>query len=65
MSEWISVKDKMPEPLEDVLVCHWDEITGGPEIDIEWADHEGSFVFEGCKGPVSHWMPLPAIPEDR
>lgn len=59
MSEWISVKDKMPEPWEDVLVAYRDIKT---VVDIDCVGHEGTFLFKS-KGTPTHWMPLPAPPK--
>lgn len=60
--EWISVKDKLPEDDEYVLVYHsWDDyITSGYfddhgwETDIPWAP----------EGKVTHWMYLPKAPKE-
>lgn len=62
--DWISVKDRLPEPLVDVLTLHVDEITGKPEIAIEWVDREGEWVYNHL-GSVTHWMPLPAPPKEE
>lgn len=61
--DWISVKDRLPDPLVDVLALHVDEITGGPEIAIEWVDHEKEWIYQH-PGPVTHWMPLPDPPKE-
>lgn len=68
MSEWISVKDRMPEEGEPVL------IRAGANMIV--AKHDGNdkawypagvtgrdvdVVF--CYHDVTHWMPLPGEPE--
>lgn len=56
--EWISVKDRRPEPSEDVIV-HYER--GRIAIGVMYYD--GEFCFEGLYGAVTHWMPIPAPPE--
>ena len=68
VQEWISVKDRLPENRDDVLVCRtwWNE-TRNPQIgwynDVaqEWQilDSDGYYP---C-GKVTHWMPLPQPPK--
>jgi hypothetical protein len=60
MSNWISVKDNLPKPLEMVLV------KGG----IGYIDYAGAWrsLTAGCNGDlirweVTHWMPFPSLPE--
>jgi len=61
MSEWISVKDKLPEPMKAVLIIS--KSTGIPFFDgiaIDWV-RDGKFNrFK----KVTHWMPLPAPPKE-
>lgn len=61
--DWISVKDRLPEPLVDVLAFHVDEISGEREISIEWVNHEKEWIYHHL-GPVTHWMPLPEPPKE-
>lgn len=53
--EWISVNDK-PVPEDDIryIVCAW--YHGEPQVECTkgWA----------CGSNVTHWMPLPQIPEN-
>lgn len=60
MSEWISVKDRMPENHEDYLLIghHNDCYIGHMDIHGDWYDDCG-IEIEG----ISHWMPLPEPPE--
>lgn len=65
MSEWISVKERLPESstvldIKPVLV--WEPtgngITFGWHINEEWR-----IIGSPSEWPVSHWMPLPNPPE--
>lgn len=57
--EWINVKDKLPEPLKDVL-CTFNNGRYEPKIvDRAWMFYDGSWPYEEIYGKVTHWMPLP------
>ena len=56
---WVSVKERLPEALQDVLVYY-----GNGEIDLDWMDSDGSFLFDSMYGTPPYWMPLPAPPEE-
>lgn len=58
-NEWVSVEKRLPEHCKDVIVLY-----GGGRIDIDWVDSLGDFKFDNIFGRVTHWMPLPAPPED-
>ena len=108
MSEWISVKDRLPKPEESVLVCaeiiydgrrvhsgvtiaiyengnifrddsciswdceifgpgDYDENTGDYRVPEGWweymsYDHDG-YACVTIDDVVTHWMPLPKLPE--
>ena len=64
-AKWISVKDRLPENREDVLVvAFWHE-----RWNVQWGWyapngrvwHVG--LMEETDYPVSHWMPLPQPPK--
>ena len=64
-SEWISVEDRLPEKLDHVLTYRDHHAT----VDaLHWIDEDGawfSYCFtEGFDNEVTHWMPLPAPPEE-
>ena len=62
MSEWISVKDKLPENCIEVLV--YDTDCG---IVIGWYDEEiGDFAadFISPLDAMTHWQSLPEPPKD-
>lgn len=56
-NEWVSVEERLPEHMKDVIVLY-----GSGEIDIDWVDSLGDFRFDNLFGRVTHWMPLPAPP---
>lgn len=62
--KWISVKNKLPEPLVDVL-CTFND--GGYEpkiVDRGWMFYDGSWPYEEIYGKATHWMPMPEPAED-
>lgn len=70
--EWISVKERLPEPYERVLVYQEGGVFGGSEIDIthrwnmefEHEDMNNRIIWDG-QGVANHihfWMPLPKPP---
>lgn len=83
-SEWISVKDRLPDEEQDVLLLireieffgkhlkkrkAWYWIHTGWSIDGEWATtycfgHKYISEEENdmCELTVTHWMPLPELP---
>ena len=73
MKEWISVEERLPEPFEVVLI-HADTegedrhyITIGQFCDTtgSWEDFVSvDFEFNEYEN-VTHWMPLPAPPEEE
>lgn len=68
MSEWISVKDRLPEEREDVLIrvkCanYFNIEQGYYKGNNEWVNCWCSIRNEGLY-PVTHWMPLPEPPKN-
>ena len=73
MSEWISVKDRLPEDMGAVLVI----VSGTPRKNItldgayefgEYDPDEGWILEmwpEWKDATVTHWMPLPEPPEEN
>ena len=60
VQEWISVKDKLPEDQEEVLVCTCSK-NGIRNIDKGYMAID-RFIHRGC-AEVTHWMPLPQPPK--
>lgn len=71
--EWISVKEKLPEPFVDVLAIAinlkgFSFEKGEPYMALDsfciWNDeHSPSFGTDRFYGKVTHWMPLPPFPD--
>lgn len=57
--QWISVKQRKPEPRTEVL-AHFSDGTIRTTTSL-W---DGDFLYEGSYGKVTHWMQLPAAPEE-
>ena len=64
MAKWISVKEQLPEYMEDVLcVCVNRSVdtrhlhTGYLHTNDTWQD-----TYDGRIMDVTHWMPLPNMP---
>ncbi len=64
MSEWISVKDRLPEPETSILT--WDgnkvrEDFYGLWLGFGYNTNEPVIFFKGFH--ITHWMPLPEAPK--
>ncbi len=60
MDKWISVKDRMPERFERVLVCREDKKVeqGFRDVGDWWK------VYGTRTKHITHWMPLPEPPKE-
>lgn len=56
-SEWVSVKDKLPEQYTDVIV-----FIKGDTIAVDYVDENSDFYYYGEY--VTHWMSLPEPPKE-
>lgn len=64
MIEWISVKDRLPEKMQNVLIANKRGVRY--DIDKGWYDGAGwARCNKGRYGNVTHWMPLPELPEEE
>ncbi|MDD6642708.1 MAG: DUF551 domain-containing protein [Firmicutes bacterium] len=59
--QWISVKDRLPETEDEVLVLTMSK-NGNINVDKGYFAN-GRFVHRG-RAEVTHWMPLPEPPEE-
>lgn len=77
MSEWIDVKDRLPEIAESVLICfqlHDSQVGAFWNYEVAWVDDISEIKTEGNIQVVtwkdgnyssirpSHWQPLPEPP---
>lgn len=62
-SEWISVKDRLPERKEDVYLCCIDSLAFPGTQYIRILKFYGDGTWEHG-GNVTHWMPLPEPPKE-
>lgn len=70
MSEWISVKDRLPKIGVEVLIFDADSSNDFHDVwslardeeydDIGWNDKNGDWYY---LDDVTHWMPLPEPPQ--
>lgn len=60
MSDWISVKDRLPDVDGEYIVFRPPENTFGDIVIRTFRGGEFSGLFE-----VTHWMPLPPAPEEE
>lgn len=56
--KWISVEDRLPEDDQDVLIC-----VRGQTIDTGYYYHEYWVAYACMSSDVTHWMPLPELPD--
>lgn len=62
--EWISVKDKLPPPLTDVLaIVQYNEDSWSYKIAYTVRDRWRIIDDWEMNGVVTWWMPIPAKPE--
>ena len=60
VQEWISVKDRLPEPGERVIVARGEKVEQGVYLAVNgwWK------VYGTNTKSVTHWMPLPEPPKE-
>ena len=59
LMEWISVEEKLPKPLINVLV------TDGESVDIDWFMRSSQEFVHGGRNRWTHWMSLPEPPKEE
>lgn len=64
MSEWISVKDRLPEDGDDLsIMLVWRGIEHDYDT-VRWRYQQGWDCVIQDKATITHWMPLPKPPSD-
>lgn len=73
MSEWISVKERVPEDGVPVLITYLGYYDNRPYCDAianirngdwGWYEAAGEDNDEVVRVTITHWMPLPSPPEE-
>lgn len=66
MSEWISVKDRLPEINQNVLCFDANRVLFATDW-LDWPDGTVSFYVPTFERHIwcTHWMPLPEPPEEE
>lgn len=59
--EWINIRDKWPDDENEILVCTISK-KGVRNVDKGYAF--GDRIVHRGTAQVTHWMPLPDMPED-
>lgn len=63
MTDWISVKDRLPEAFQHVIICR-NNRQGRQIVEAGQLDISGWWRVYGTRTKsVTHWMPLPEPPE--
>jgi len=69
--EWISVNDHMPPQSTNVFVAQyhlkaeWYHISLCYRLKDQWFDTETDSEIDGKHSILTHWMPVPDVPEDQ
>lgn len=69
MSEWISVKDRLPEPEKKVVVVSRDLRTGKIDIHLDMlskkkrSGNQTWYVSPGLRSEVIYWLNIPEPPK--
>ena len=70
---WISVKDRLPENIDDVLITDGEDVViayysrggwGYQEGILEAENYDGMAVIRISTKPT-HWAPLPELPQEN
>ena len=68
-NEWMRVEERLPEPGEDALLYFGGNgntmtVGGRYEVGDGWYSITDSEYYTDCDTPPTHWMPLPAPPDE-
>jgi hypothetical protein len=65
---WISIKKQEPPRMETILFCNEYQVGMGyipHRLDGSVLPSSSSYTECPFKSPITHWMPLPPLPEDN
>lgn len=66
MSEWISVRERLPDDGQMCVVyTQWHGVLLSELINTRWLIKEDEGWYERPGHWVTHWMPLPAAPKEE
>lgn len=63
MSEWISVKDRLPKDGQKALIIHQGDIDLAIYEDLFWDYSPQNIEINMVQDKITHWMPLPEVPQ--
>ncbi len=66
IAEWISIKERLPEPYLSVLVF-MPRNEPGSQVNVGFVENGGLWFTERTiqkRGRVTHWMPMPTSPKE-
>ena len=67
MDLWISVKEKTPEDYENIIFTNGKDVFVGFRVSLIYDDEGNNDIYyysnEINHKDVTHWMPLPELPE--
>lgn len=65
MSEWISVKKRLPDKADDLsIMLVWRSIEHDYDT-VRWRYQQGWDCVIQDKSTITHWMPLPELPKEK
>jgi len=67
MMEWIRVEERLPRAWREIVLVYIPRADGDDDIVTAWRDEDGWYDRLECRDVpgVTHWMPLPAPPEEH
>ena len=68
MTEWISIKDRLPENSDEVLVCRYNSELNFHSVGVDSYNGYGKWLdfsahYSERVWTLTHWMPLPEVPK--
>lgn len=68
-NQWISVKEGMPNPMEEVVAIDENDNTSLAQVSVSgvWVVNKTNFISDVAfdYGKITHWMPIPKLKRDE